>query len=238
MLLPGLSLLGREGSVSGDDSRIERYHYEAVPIGREDETEQIRLALSFDVEGIGFVSTSVSEKTEEKIRVRMTREGYLLWGARSFSTNSGDLTEARIWRDENRVYIDQTGGDGKKTTIRDIPEASTLAVEASLFVLMRFFPYNSATRWDLFMVDFRGKSAMATARQTGAEDIVVPAGMFPCYRIEVFFHVAVLNPKAVCWVTMEQPHVVVKSIGKRGIMTPTFITSLVKKALPASMAKQ
>ena len=76
---------------------------------------------------------------------------------------------------------------------------------------------------------FLGKVGAATARQTGVERIEVPAGEFPCYRMEVLFHVLILSPKVVCWVTTEKPHVVVKSVGKRGVFTPTYVTTLVDK---------
>ena len=55
-------------------------------------------------------------------------------------------------------------------------------------MVLRFFPYESATRWDLFMIDFSGKAVAATARQTGIEPITVPAGEFSCYRMEVIIH--------------------------------------------------
>ena len=79
------------------------------------------------------------------------------------------------------------------------------------------------------MIDFTGKAVAATASQTGVERIEVPAGEFPCYRMEVLFHVFILSPKAICWVTREKPHVVVKSVGKRGVFTATYVTTLVDK---------
>jgi len=75
----------------------------------------------------------------------------------------------------------------------DIPKGRTLAVEGSLLVLLRFFPYDSATRWDLFMIDFSGESVTASARQAGIERITVPAGEFPCYRMEVVIHTFILS---------------------------------------------
>ncbi len=218
-----------ENSV-GEGNHVEEYRYEAVPIGKESDTEEIEAALSFENNRIGFASTSISEKAEERIQVKMTRDGDLITGTRSLTENSGRLTEQKIRRDDNKVHIEQDSGDDKKTKTLDIPEGATLAVEGSLLVLLRFFPFGSAAQWDLFMIDFSGKSAAATARQTGHERIETPAGTFSCYRMEVLFHVRILNPKAVCWVTTEKPHVVVKSVGKRGLFTPTYITSLTGKA--------
>jgi hypothetical protein len=218
----------KDGPGGGD--HIEKYQYEAVPIGKEKDEEEIEMALSFEDDGIGFTSTSVSEKAEERIQVKMTRDGDLITGARSLTDSSGSVTEEKIWRDNNKVYIERDSGEDKKTKTLDIPQGATLAVEGSLLVLLRFFPYGSATQWNLFMIDFSGKSAAATARQTGTERIEVPGGEFPCYRMEVLFHVHVLSPKAICWATMEKPHVVIKSVGKRGVFTPTYITSLTGEA--------
>jgi hypothetical protein len=215
------------------DGHVEKYHYEAVPIGKENEKEEIDLALSFEDDGIGFASTSVSEKAEERIQVKMTREGDLITGERRLTDSSGRLTKEKIWRDaNNKVYVEQASGKDKKTKTLDIPEGTTFAVEGSLLVLLRFFPYGSAAQWDLFMIDFSGKSVTATARQTGIERVEVPAGEFACYRMEVLFHVRVVSPKVVCWVTTEKPHVVIKSVGKRGVFTPKYITSLTGKRLP------
>ena len=125
--------------------------------------------------------------------------------------------------------VEQTSGTDKKTIQLNIPEGRTLAIEGSLLVLLRFFPYDSTTRWDLFMIDFSGKSITATARQAGIERITVPAGEFSCYRMEVLIHTFILSPTIVCWVTTEKPHFVVKNEGKRGIFTPKYTTTLIGK---------
>jgi hypothetical protein len=79
------------------------------------------------------------------------------------------------------------------------------------------------------MIDFSGRSVNATARQAGIERITVPAGEFLCYRIEVLVHTFILKPTIVCWVTIEKPHFVVKNEGKRGILTPKYITTLIER---------
>jgi hypothetical protein len=216
------------GSGPADQSHVEKYHYQAVPIGKENEKEDIELTLSFEADAIGFVSRTVSERGEERIQVKMTGKGDLITGSRSL-ISVGRLTEAKIWRDRNKAYIERTSGKNKKTSILDIPDGATLAVEESLLVLLRFFPYGSATRWDLFMIDFSGKSVGATVRQIGIERIVVPAGEFSCYRMEVVIDIFILKPTIACWVTTEKPHFVVKTVGKRGVLTPKYVTTLVAK---------
>ena len=214
---------GREGP--GDYNHVETYHYQAVPVGKESDTEQIRMVLSFEDDRIDFASTSVSEKTKEEVVLKMTGKGDLVSGTRSLTSSSGKVAKAKIWRDGNRVY---TYGR-KKTTAADIPKTAILAIKGSLLVLLRSFPYGTTDQWNLFMIEFSGKSIPASVRQTGTERISVPAGEFLCYRVEVRFHVFILNPVVVCWVAADNPHIVVKSIGKRGIFSPTYVTSLLGK---------
>jgi hypothetical protein len=208
---------------------VETYHYEAMAVGKENDKEEMELAFSFEEDSAEYTSTIVSAKSDEHITVKMTKEGHLISGERSLRRSPGGATEEKIWRDGRTAFVEQTSGPDEKTIQLNIPEDRTLAVEGSLLVLLRFFPYDSATRWNLFMIDFSGKSVNATVRQTGIERVTVPAGAFSCYRMEVLIHIFILNPRIVCWVTTEKPHFVVKSEGKRGILTPKYITMLVGK---------
>jgi hypothetical protein len=209
-------------------SHVEVYHYQAVPVGKENEKEDIELIFSFEEDSSEYVSTIVSAKSDERIAIKMTKEGNLISAARNLSRSPGGPIEEKIWRDGKTAYVERTSGTGKKIQL-DIPEGRTLAIEGSLLVLLRFFPYDSATQWDLFMIDFSGRSVAATARQAGIERITAPAGEFSCYRMEVLIHTFILSPTIVCWVTTEKPHFVVKNEGKRGIFTPKYITTLIGK---------
>ncbi len=168
-------------------------------------------------------------KSDERISIKMSNEGQLISGERSLRRSPGDPTVEKIWRDGKTAYVEQTSGSDRKIKHLDIPEGKTLALEGSLIILLRFFPYDSTTRWDLFMIDFSGRSVTATARQAGIERITVPAGEFSCYRMEVLVHTFILSPTIVCWVTTEKPHFVVKSEGKRGIFTAKYITTLIDR---------
>jgi hypothetical protein len=214
---------GREGP--GDYNHVETYRYQAVPVGKESDTEQIRMVLSFEDDRIDFSSTSVSEKANEEVVLKMTGKGDLISGTRSLTSSPGKVAKAKIWRDGNRVYTYRR----KKTSAVDIPKTAVLAIKGSLLVLLRSFPYGTTDQWNLFMIEFSGKSIPASVRHTGTERISVPAGEFLCYRVEVRFHVFILNPVVVCWVAVDNPHIVVKSIGKRGIFSPTYVTSLIGK---------
>jgi len=208
----------------GGNNHVETYRYEAMPEGRQNEKEETRLTFSFKEDSAEYTSTIVSAKSDERITLNMTKEGQLISGARSLLRSPGGPTEEKIWRDEDKAYVEQAG---KKVATLDIPEGSTLAVEGSLLVLLRFFPYGGATRRELFMIDFSGRSVKATARQAGTEIVTVPAGEFSCYRVEVLVHAFILSPTIVCWVTAEEPHIVVKSMGKRSLFGPVYITTLI-----------
>jgi hypothetical protein len=214
---------GREGQE--EPGHVETYRYQAVPTGRERDTEQITTVLSFKDDTIGFTSTSVSEKEKEKVALEMTGKGDLTSGTRSLTSSSGRVTKGRIWREGNKVYTRR----GKKTTSASIPKEAILAIKGSLLVLLRSFPYGRSDQWNLLMIEFSGKSISATVRQTGTERISVPAGEFLCYRVEVRFHVLILNPVVLCWVDTEKPHNVIKSVGKRDLFGPTYVTSLLGK---------
>lgn len=208
-------------------SSVETYYYEAVPVGKESDKEELELTLSFEEDSSEYASTIVSPKSDERISIKMSKEGQLISGTRSLLRSPGGPSEEKIWRDGETAYVEQTSGSDRKIKHLDIPEGKTLALEGSLIILLRFFPYDSATQWDLFMIDFSGRSVTATARQAGIERITVPAGEFSCYRMEVLVHTFILSPTIVCWVTTEKPHFVVRSEGKRGIFTPKYITTLI-----------
>jgi hypothetical protein len=210
-------------------SHIETYHYKTVAVGKENDKEEIELTLSFEEGSAEYASTIVSAKSDERITIKMNKEGDLISGTRNLRRSPSGPVEEKIWRDGRAAYIEQTYGKDKKIIQLDIPEGRTLAVEGSLLVLLRFFPYDSATRWELFMIDFTGRSVNATVRQAGIERITVPGGEFSCYRMEVLIHAFILKQTIVCWVSTERPHFVVKNMGKRGILTPKYITTLIDR---------
>ena len=222
LALPDTVENGRAGP-----SHVETYRYSAVAAGKETNEEEIGLTLSFEEGSSEYASTIVSAKSDELITIKMTKEGNLISATRSLRRGPGGPVEEKIWRDGNTAYIEQTSGTDKKTVSLDIPEGRTLALEGSLLVLLRFFPYDSATRWELFMIDFAGQSVTATARQARIENITVPAGEFSCYRMEILVHTFIFKPTIVCWVTRDKPHFVVKNEGKRGIFSPKYITTLI-----------
>jgi hypothetical protein len=117
-------------------------------------------------------------------------------------------------------------GNGRKIRKLKIPENIPLAVDASLLYLLRSFPFDTEAQWRVFMVDFSGHSIRITARHTGTEMVIVPAGDFDCYRIEVTVNLPIFQPKILIWLTKSEPHFLVKHSGKRGPFTPKYETTL------------
>jgi hypothetical protein len=79
------------------------------------------------------------------------------------------------------------------------------------------------------MVDFSGYSIPVAVRQSGIENIIVPAGKFECYRMQVVVGLPIIKPTLIYWLTTDEPHFLVKNIGKRGPFTSAYVTSLVSK---------
>jgi hypothetical protein len=117
-------------------------------------------------------------------------------------------------------------GNGRKIRKLKIPENIPLAVDASLLYLLRSFPFDTEAQWRIFMVDFSGHSVRITARHTRTEMVIVPAGDFDCYRIEVTVNLPIFQPKILIWLIKSEPHFLVKHSGKRGPFTPTYETTL------------
>jgi len=81
-------------------SNVETYHYVAVAANKENDKEEIDLTLSFEEDSSAYASTIVSAKSDERITVKMTKEGNLISGLRSLRRSPEGPTEEKIWRDE------------------------------------------------------------------------------------------------------------------------------------------
>jgi len=77
------------------------------------------------------------------------------------------------------------------------------------------------------MIDLSQHYVSVTIRQTGEEHVIVPAGEFECYRIEVIVNLSVFKPSIIFWITKNDPHFLVKHSGMRGPFTLHYVTTLV-----------
>ena len=88
-------------------------------------------------------------------------------------------------------------------------------------------PFEQGKEWNIFMVDFSTVTFTVTIHQAAKELVVVPAGAFDCYKMEAVVDIPVLHPTITYWITVAEPHFLVKHEGKRGPFTPEYTTSLI-----------
>lgn len=213
------------------DSR-ERYHYHAVPAGENTDQSKEFIEVELFVSGgnLDYRSKVISSEAIEIIDIKMDKEGRFNSGLRHVSNQQDEMvSDERIWKDENRVYISRDLKGRNKVKQIDLPTDKMLAVNGSLLILLRSFPFDTGKQWNILMVDFSGYSVTVTVHQSTIENIMVPAGKFECYRIEVVVGIPIIKPTLIYWLTTDKPHFLVKNIGKRGPFTPAYVTSLVSK---------
>ena len=175
-----------------------------------------------------YTSKIIRPENCEEIKIKMKPNGEFISGIRKISNQSRKIMN----RDENikdgdKLYMKSYSDRKKKIKENKIPKDKLLAIDASLLVLLRSFPFNENKIWDVFMVDFSRYSVTVNIQQTGVENVVVPAGEFECYCIEVVVNFFIIHPKIKYWITKKKPHFLVKHVGKRGPFTLNYITTLV-----------
>ncbi|MDH3197895.1 MAG: DUF3108 domain-containing protein [Candidatus Krumholzibacteria bacterium] len=139
----------------------------------------------------------------------------------------GALEEAdTLYVEGARLVVERrTGGEVRVKAI-DLPAGKPVAVDASALLFFRQLPLESPEKHEVFMVDFSQHTVNVDVRSRGLETVVVPAGTFGCYHLEVTVKVFVFRPKIHFWVTAEPPHFLVRHQGKRGPFTASFTTEL------------
>jgi hypothetical protein len=220
---------GISKSTNSMESR-EKYRYQAVPVGENEDRrkESIEIELLGSANGFEYVSNVTSARSTETITLKMDKEGRFISGLRQVSNRQNQiLADEKIRKDEKKVYIERDSDGTRKLKQIEIPMDKMLAVNGSLLILLRSFPFNTDMQWKIMMVDFSGYSVTVTVRQSGIEKIVIQAGEFECYRMEVVVALPIIRPTLTYWLTTDQPHFLVKNIGKRGPFTSTYVTTLV-----------
>ncbi len=218
------------GYAEKSSKKRERYRYEAVPVKSREASRRKSIEMIINHTGSQAIFTmkSISSKEVEYITIELDAEGNFISGARNVTNTSGKSKfEGSIWRKQKTVYAKRRSGRGQKTREFDLPKNKNLAVDGSLLLLLRSFPFDQNREWKLFLIDFSQHSVSGTVRQAGIETIQVKAGEFECYRMEVIIHAFVFRPKITYWITKMEPHFLVKHRGKIGPFTKTYTTKLV-----------
>ena len=208
----------------------EEYAYEAIPTKDKgkDLKEFIEIRLIHSDQQIICNLKRRSSEAQEIIKIETSSDGKFHSATKDKIDNFGKYIHiAEIFRDEENVYVRQFSNGSLKTKEYSILRGKPLAVDASLLLLMRFFPFDKNMEWDVFMVDFSQSSISVRVVQADIENIVVPAGEFECYRMEVSVIFFIFRAKITYWITKKKPHFLVKHIGKRSPFTTSYTTSLV-----------
>lgn len=208
----------------------EYYRFESVPMGGENaEGEVVEVTVTSGDQAIQAITRTIRPSAVEEVAVETDLTGWLRSASRRFSpAGGGGEKRGKIWRDDGKAYL-QEGGDQATLRSYNLPPGKILAVDGSLLLLIRAFPFGRIASMPLFMIDFSGLSITVTLALAGIETVTVPAGVFECYRMEATVEIPLLRPRIIYWVAREKPHFLVKSIGKQGPFTPSYITSLLSR---------
>jgi hypothetical protein len=218
-----LALLAAVPSSPDAGEARERYRYALAARGGT--VAAIDVSIGAEDGGLAYESSMISADGTERILVHTGLDGDLIDASRTVSDPAGVVTRRQTaWRAEDAVVIRRAGAATVKDI--DIPPGAQPVVDASLLLLLRSFPFGTATIWHLLVVDFSHVSVAATVRQVGLERILVPAGEFECYRMEVVVSLPVVRPRVTFWIAAADPHFLVRHEGKKGPFTPFYETSL------------
>jgi hypothetical protein len=227
--LPGPASVAETPKEAAGGPRIEKYRYEAIPTDHQTSPKDFIEMEFIDADGgTEYRSKILSSNSFEEISIQMDKKARFISGMRrSLQGPDRPVWQEKIWRDGDKVVVERQTEGGIKRKEHRLPPDKELAVDGSLLILLRFFPFAEGKKWNLFMVDFSGYAIGVTVLQEGRERISVPAGDFECYRLVTVVNIPVLKPKITYWFGIEKPNFLVKHRGKRGPFTPSYTTSLI-----------
>ncbi|HLD30445.1 MAG TPA: hypothetical protein VJC03_08880 [bacterium] len=209
---------------------VEKYTYEAVPQtgGSSRKIESILVEILSKPGEIVYISQITGHKKEESFRIETDSMGELRIAERkTFFSKDKTVNLQKIERRAGKLFLSEINGGKTEQKEYVLSGNRKVAVDASLLILMRLFPFGTDSAENFFMMDFSRKSITVTVRPAGIETVNVPAGEFECYRMEVTVNLFLLKPRMLYWITKKPPHFLVRHEGKRGPFTPSYRTVLV-----------
>jgi len=222
-----VSLLFLCGIAGPGPEPTERYSSVALPTGETDlaKREFISTTVFHDGDTVRYHYSVEGPDFEEDFRIVTDATASVRSAVRHYRKPGEDRLDS-LWTEGQTLYAYRLK-DGKiEDKTFDLPRDRPLAVDASLMLLFRQFPFDTGEEMRVFMVDFSQRKVDVTVRQKDVETISVPAGDFECYRLEVSVKVLFLRPKINFWVSKSPPHFLVRHEGKRGPFTKTYRTEL------------
>jgi hypothetical protein len=231
LLFFGQIYSGNPDAPAAPGQRTERYHYNAVKKGDDSgERETSRSVIRTTPDGFHYEFLSVDPKQTERGWIRTGPDAFFLGAYRTVERVDGRIAEVdSMWREDDRLRVLRRKPLEGKEELKDfdLPGDKPLAVDASLLLWMRGFPFADGAKRKVHMVDFSHHKVNVTVEQRGVETVAVPAGTFECYHLEVVVKVILLKARIHFWITTDEPHFLVRHEGKRGPFTATYITELV-----------
>jgi hypothetical protein len=227
---------GSAGTVFADTTaRVERYVYRASPEHADSGSEEIHtVTIASTPAGASYAFEIRLERgLVDRGVIATTGSGDFVSAIRRRYNREGSEYQSDSLRVEGMTLVMETRRAGEtKTSRADCPHGRPIAVDASLLLWMRRFPFGETGARDVFMADWSHRPVDVDVRDRGIESVTVPAGTFACRRMEVTVRVLVFRPKITFWITVDAPHVLVQHRGKRGPFTPVFETRLVRMETP------
>jgi hypothetical protein len=217
------------------DTLVERYVYLAHPEHADSgSAENHVVTITTTPAGAKYAfEIRYADGSFERGVIHATRTGEFVSATRRRFGPEGARIETDSLRVEGETLVMESERDGKiKTSRADLPRERPLAVDASLLLWMRGFPFGQGDAIDVFMADWSHRTVNVDVRDRGIETVTTPAGTFACRRMEVTVRVLVFRPKITFWIAVDAPHVLVQHRGKRGPFTPVFETRLIRVETP------
>jgi hypothetical protein len=217
-------------SMQQNDVR-EKYLYTAFPLinGTRGGQETIEVIITTSFDRIFYTSYASTDKWAERKIIQTYSDGNFISATKEVIDRSENRKKTyAIWSERGKAYSKRGAGINETERTFDLPSDMALAVDASLLLRLRSFPFEEEKTWKVYMVDFSQIAVTATVNQTASETVRVPAGVFECYRIEVSVDLPIVKPRITFWLARDRPHFLVKHEGMAGPFTPfyeTFLTS-------------
>jgi hypothetical protein len=208
---------------------IESYRYDMRPVGKRGAKKKRTVDVKYVHTSVGthLSMNTRSKKKIETIHIFTDPFGQFVSGSKTIKKTSGKQKfHGVLWREGNKVYGKKITWHGWRKKEYTPHKGKSLAVDASLLLLLRHFQLDKQKKWHIYMVDFSHKSITITVQQKGIETVTVPAGTFACYRVDVAVNLIIFHPKITYWLSREKPHFLVKHKGMIGPFSKTYITRL------------
>ncbi|MFC2170060.1 hypothetical protein ACFLRM_05815 [Acidobacteriota bacterium] len=209
----------------------EVFLYEAYPVSGESSAKKKTVEMTLDHyrEEKIFSMKTHSVKKIETVMIFTQSGGEFSSGEKTVADSSGKtLFLSNMKKKDQEVVVKAQKKKAWKIKKYVIPEGKELAVDGSLLVMLRSFPFEKGIKWELFMVAFSQKSVMVSVEEAGTELVSVPAGEFECYRMEVTIKIPIFRIKIIYWLTKKKPHFLVQHRGLTGPVLGRYLTKLVR----------